>query len=259
MLSLCTKYWEALLAQAFVIGIGAGCLFVPSVGILSTYFTTKIASAVGIAASGSSLGGVIYPIVFYRLQPRIGFPWTVRVIGFMALGMLAIPCAVMKMRVKPAAKRKLWDLQAFKEIPYASFVFGGFLAFVGLYVVFFYVSYYVEATRIGDEEIAFYQLPILNAASILGRVSSTSCLLPFIFICLDRVRIGPNFSLRSFQTSSPTESDPRMSSCPQSSSQASCPSALSPPKPWEASLPSPPSMDSSLAHLSPCLPPSSCS
>jgi MFS family permease len=56
MLSLCKEYWQVLLAQAFCIGIGCGALFIPSVAILSTYFTTRIATAVGIAASGSSLG-----------------------------------------------------------------------------------------------------------------------------------------------------------------------------------------------------------
>ena len=56
MLSLCREYWQVLLAQAFCIGAGTGALFVPSVAILSTYFTTKIASATGLAASGSSLG-----------------------------------------------------------------------------------------------------------------------------------------------------------------------------------------------------------
>ena len=56
MLSLCTKYWEILLAQAFCIGIGTGCLFVPGVAILSTYFNTRLAMATGAAAVGSSLG-----------------------------------------------------------------------------------------------------------------------------------------------------------------------------------------------------------
>lgn len=56
MLSLCKNYWQVLLAQAFAVGIGTGALFVPSVAILNTYFTTKIATAVGIAASGSSFG-----------------------------------------------------------------------------------------------------------------------------------------------------------------------------------------------------------
>lgn len=56
MLSLCGQYYQVILAQAICIGIGAGCLFVPSVAILSTYFSTKIATAMGIAAAGSSLG-----------------------------------------------------------------------------------------------------------------------------------------------------------------------------------------------------------
>ena len=127
MLSLCYTYWQTVLAQALVIGIGAGCLFIPTVAIISTYFTTKISTAVGIAASGSSLGGVIYPIMFYKLIPEVGFPWAVRIIGFMALALLAIPCVVMKMRVKPAAKRKLFDLSAFKEPAYACFAMGCFL------------------------------------------------------------------------------------------------------------------------------------
>ena len=56
MLSLCHEFWEALLAQAFLVGLGAGCLFVPSVAILPTYFTTKVSIAIGITASGSSIG-----------------------------------------------------------------------------------------------------------------------------------------------------------------------------------------------------------
>jgi len=56
MLSLCKEYYQVLLAQGFCIGIGQGLLFVPSVAILSTYFTTRLAFAVGIAAAGSSLG-----------------------------------------------------------------------------------------------------------------------------------------------------------------------------------------------------------
>lgn len=56
MTSLSTQYWEAMLAQGICVGLGSGCLFVPSVAILPQYFTTKKALATGIAASGSSLG-----------------------------------------------------------------------------------------------------------------------------------------------------------------------------------------------------------
>lgn len=72
MTSLCTTLWQAILAQGFCIGIGGGLLFVPSVAILPTYFRRKIGLAVGLAAAGSSMGGVIFPIVFFRLIDRVG-------------------------------------------------------------------------------------------------------------------------------------------------------------------------------------------
>ena len=56
MTSLCTAYWQIMLSQGCVVGLGCGCLFVPSVAIIPTYFSTKKALALGIAASGSSLG-----------------------------------------------------------------------------------------------------------------------------------------------------------------------------------------------------------
>ncbi|KAL9056370.1 MAG: hypothetical protein Q9162_002961 [Coniocarpon cinnabarinum] len=170
MLSLIHEYWQAVLAQAIVVGLGAGCLFVPSVAIISTYFTTRISTAIGVAATGSSLGGVIYPIMFYKLVPEVGFPWAVRILGFMALGLLAIPCIVMKMRVKPPAKRKLFSIEAFKEVPYTLFCIGSIAGFMGLYVIFFYISYYGYASGLTNESLSFYLIPILNAASTFGRL-----------------------------------------------------------------------------------------
>lgn len=170
MLSLCTEFYQVMLAQAICIGLGCGCLFVPGVAILSTYFSTRIATAMGIAAAGSSLGGVIYPIVFYRLQPTLGFGWATRVIGFIALFGLIISNSVFKVRVLPAARRKFLDLSAFKELPYVLFVFGSFLGFMGLYVLFFYVQSYAIQTGIMNPDLAFYLLAILNSGSVFGRI-----------------------------------------------------------------------------------------
>lgn len=170
MLSICKEYWQVLLAQAFCVGFGTGCLFVPSVAILSTYFTTHIATAMGLAAAGSSLGGVLYPIIFYRLQPLIGFGWTTRTIGFIVLATQLIPNLCMKVRVLPASKRKIVDWSAFREPPYALFVGGGFLAFIGLYTPFFYIQLFAIQSNIADTNLAFYLLPILNASSTFGRI-----------------------------------------------------------------------------------------
>jgi hypothetical protein len=41
-------------------GMGCGCLFIPGVAILSTYFNTNLALALGLAASGSSMGKLVF-------------------------------------------------------------------------------------------------------------------------------------------------------------------------------------------------------
>lgn len=169
MLSLCHEFWQVVLAQGFVIGIGAGFLFVPCVAIVPQYFSSKLGLALGIAVSGSALGGVIYPIVLLRLITEIGFRWAVRVVGFIALGTLMISIAVLRMRVKPPKIRAAVDLSAFSDLYYVAFVVITLIAYMGLFVIFFYLPYYAEAQRIADRTLATYLVPIFNAASLFGR------------------------------------------------------------------------------------------
>lgn len=170
MLSLCHTYWQVLLAQAFCIGIGTGCLFIPSVAIISTYFSTRVGTAIGIVASGSSFGGVIYPIVFQRLLPQIGFGWTTRVLGFMVLGTMVIPNVCMRVRVLPVKSRSLLDMSAFRIPAYDLQVVGFFIGFMGLYMPFFYAQLYAIQERITNEYLAFYLLAIMNSTSMFGRI-----------------------------------------------------------------------------------------
>ncbi|KAK3939735.1 major facilitator superfamily domain-containing protein [Diplogelasinospora grovesii] len=170
MLSICQSFWQALLAQGFCIGIGAGLLFVPSLAVLPAYFSTKLGLAVGMAASGSSLGGVIYPIVFYKLIGGVGFGWAVRTLGFVALATLLVPIFFMKMGVRPVKPRAILDWSALtSDWPFALFTLAAMIGFIGLYVMLFYTSYLALAAGIADSSMSFYLVPILNAASMFGR------------------------------------------------------------------------------------------
>ncbi|KAK0615269.1 major facilitator superfamily domain-containing protein [Bombardia bombarda] len=169
MTSLSTQYWQVMLAQGITMGLGVGCLFTPSVAIVSTYFTTKKALATGIAATGSSIGGVIYTVAFARLQPTIGFPWATRVLGFLSLAGLLVSISVMRVRTKPAAKRKMFAFNAFKEFTFTFFTISQFFGILGIWVPFFFIQTYAIEHGI-DSSFAFYLLTILNAGSVFGRV-----------------------------------------------------------------------------------------
>ncbi|KAK9466543.1 major facilitator superfamily domain-containing protein [Lipomyces arxii] len=170
MTSLGSQYWHVMLSQAVLSGIGSGLLFIPSVAILPQYFTTKRSFATGISASGSSIGGVIYPIMFHKLQPRIGFGWATRAIAFMMLGTQLYAFSVMKCRALPSTKRSLIDKTVFSEPAFLSFSVASFFGFVGIYIPFYYIQPFAVSKGIFSESTAFWLLPILNAASTFGRV-----------------------------------------------------------------------------------------
>ena len=170
MLSLCHNYGRYFWRKASVLVLELVAFLCPCVAILPTYFSTKVGLAIGLAAAGSSTGGVIYPIVFYKLIDQIGYGWTVRVMGFLALGTLIVPIAVMKMRFKPAKARALIDWSAFTDVPYMTFVIGAMIGFIGCTWSSFYISYYSQDQRILDSAMSFYIVPILNAASTFGRI-----------------------------------------------------------------------------------------
>lgn len=170
MTSLSTKYWHLILSQGVCIGLAAGCLFVPSVAILPQYFRRKRGFANGLAASGSSIGGVVYPIMFNQLQKQIGFPWATRALGFLCFGTICISLSFMRVRFQPKDKRKLYQLEAFKDPAYCLFVGAMFLGFLGFYNFLFYVQSYAIDTGIVDGNLGFYLLSMLNAASTFGRI-----------------------------------------------------------------------------------------
>ncbi|KAJ0414664.1 major facilitator superfamily domain-containing protein [Aspergillus carlsbadensis] len=172
MTSLSSKYYQVFLAHGITVGIGCAFLFLPSVAIVATYFTSKRALATGITASGGSIGAVIYPIIFHRLLPRVGFGWTTRIIAFIALACLVFSLAVMKMRLPPPkTTRSLFDLSAFRETPFILFSLALFFAFIGLYFPFFYLPTYLTTARHANPNIAFYSIAIINAGSALGRIA----------------------------------------------------------------------------------------
>ncbi|KFY17902.1 hypothetical protein V492_00299 [Pseudogymnoascus sp. VKM F-4246] len=171
MTSLSTEYYQLFLAQGVCVGIGGGLLFLPAVAIVSTYFSTRRGIAIGITAAGGSIGSVLYPIIFRKLQPQIGFAWTTRIIAFIALATLSVSAAIIKSRLPPPKQaRAMLDMNALKSTPFVLFSFGMFLVFAGLYIPIFYIIVYAQRHANVESDMSFYLLSILNGASVFGRI-----------------------------------------------------------------------------------------
>jgi MFS family permease/aryl carrier-like protein len=170
MLSLATKYYQVMLSQGILIGLCCGLLYIPSVALMPLYFKDRRGLALGLATSGASIGGIIYPIAFRRLLNELGFPWAVRIIGFIALATLTAAAMVTRPlngMTKPV--RQLFDVSAFKEMPFLTFMIAAFLLFCGFLVPFFLTPIYAATALHTSENTAFYLLAVINAAQFFGR------------------------------------------------------------------------------------------
>ncbi|PGH12584.1 hypothetical protein AJ79_04205 [Helicocarpus griseus UAMH5409] len=170
MTSLCTTYWQLFLSQGLCMGIGCGLMFCPTIALMPTYFSSKRAIALAIGASGSATGGLIFPAIVQSLLPRIGFPWTMRVLGFFTLATL-IPCFLfLRQRLPPRKSGPFFDWPAFREVRYSLFAIAMFLNFWGLYVAFFYISSFGRDVIGLTQEKSINLLLMMNGVGLVGRL-----------------------------------------------------------------------------------------
>ncbi|KAG6886760.1 hypothetical protein C0995_005119 [Termitomyces sp. Mi166 len=181
MLSLAKPdhYYQAFLAQSLAAGLGGGLTYVPSVAVVSQYFTTKRALAMTIVASGASIGAIIHPIMLNNLFDKLGFGNAVRASASVEAALLLIACCLMRTRVST----KKAALQDSKKIlknlgtdgAYVAAAFGSeaqsrLLIFsIGFYFPQFYLQLDATSHKL-NKNFAFYSLIILNFASFVGRI-----------------------------------------------------------------------------------------
>ncbi len=171
MTSLSTKYWQLFLAQGLCQGIGNGLLFCPAVALVSTYFTArKRALAVSCVACGGATGGIVFPAIAQTLLDRVGFPWTIRVMGFVMLFNTILALSFSRTRLAPRKTGPLIDREALRESHYLLFCVGVFLAFWGLFFVYFYIRPFGRDVLHTSEYSSFNVLLILNGMGVPGRL-----------------------------------------------------------------------------------------
>lgn len=114
--------------------------------------------------SGSSVGGIVLPIMIPKMIDRVGFPWAMRAVGLMFLLLLAIACVTVRSRLdldgKPVDMREY--VRGIREPTMMSTAFGLFLVFWGLFLPYNFVILQARAQGM-DANLVIYLLPIMHA------------------------------------------------------------------------------------------------
>ncbi|KAK6837968.1 hypothetical protein PG987_006249 [Apiospora arundinis] len=168
--SVSDTYEQIILCQGVLSAIGCSMIFYPAFNCVSTWFLAKRGIAMGIAVMGSSIGGVIFPVMLIHLIPKIGFGWSIRACAFLILGLLIFANFTVRSRLTPVPRPLV--IKAFftplLELPFTLTTLAIFFFYWGMFLPLTYIV--VEAIAQGmDPTLAQYLVPILNAASIIGR------------------------------------------------------------------------------------------
>ncbi|KAJ6028196.1 MFS monocarboxylate transporter [Penicillium herquei] len=169
--SLCTDYYQFILAQGVLGGLTNGLTYTPALTAVNHYFMKKRPLAIGIASSGSSLAGVIFPVALDRMlnKTNLGFGWSVRIIGFLMLALSIIACVTVSSNAPKRKSGSPFVLAAWKNPTYTMQIAGLFLVIWAMFFPFFYIPSYAESISI-SLQMSFYLISITNAGSMFGRL-----------------------------------------------------------------------------------------
>lgn len=114
--------------------------------------------------SGSSVGGIVFPIMIERLIRSVGFGWTLRAAAFV-LGLLLVANLTIRSRLPPAPQNLGSDalIQPFKAVDMILLVGGFVLLTFGIFIPINFLVVEGIATGGVSPDLAQYLIPILNA------------------------------------------------------------------------------------------------
>ncbi|KAK6814218.1 Major Facilitator Superfamily protein [Aspergillus parasiticus SU-1] len=171
LVGFCQEYWHFLVVIGIIGGVGTSFIFIVPVATIGHFFSVRRGGATGLAMSGGSIGGVIFPLVLEYLGPRIGFAWATRVIALITLILLIPGCVLLKARLPPkssAATSLLPDLRILKDPALALTTLGAFFIEWGFFIPLEYITSYSLTYGISSR-LAYLMVVFLNAGSFPGR------------------------------------------------------------------------------------------
>ncbi|KAG8710106.1 hypothetical protein FRC09_000303 [Ceratobasidium sp. 395] len=170
-------YWSRTQSRLTIPPVGQvvlQVLTIQTVGVISHHFRRKRSWAMGVVITGSSCGGIVFPVMLNKIVEKSGFGWGVRSTAFVVLGCLVAANLMMKTRLPPKTNQAPPDIKGI--VTHGVFqltVLGSFLIMLGIWFPIFYIQaspvLLFAVIHDIDAELAFYSLTILNAASIFGR------------------------------------------------------------------------------------------
>lgn len=190
----CTELYQFFLAFSVCCGIGCALLSTPLITAAGHFFNERRGLAFSLLMPGASLGGVIWPMVCRSLYVKVGFPWTMRILGFVFIAVLIVSYFLMNDRHEELQALRLLneeeeeklsagetfidkvkalvDVSVFKDVTFLWFSVSICLAEFSVILVTTYIPSYAISKGF-SESTSLVALTVNNASGIVGRIVPT--------------------------------------------------------------------------------------
>ncbi|KAF2123416.1 MFS general substrate transporter [Dothidotthia symphoricarpi CBS 119687] len=171
LMGVCTEYYQFLITFGILGGVGTSLVVTPATTAIGHFFMTTRGYATGIACTGGSVGGVVFPLMLEALFPK-GWGWATRIQGFVFLILLTLANLLIRVRLKPTVNAKLFPLpnpRIFKQVDFLIVTVAAFFLEWGLFVPVTYLTSYCVNSGAFSPTFAYQVIAIYNSTSTVGR------------------------------------------------------------------------------------------
>lgn len=180
-----TKYWQLILTEGVLSGLGSGFIFSTSIFIIPMWFLKKRAVVGGLVFAGSGLGGCIFSLVGQGIIDNTGDEkWALRAIAIISAGMNLVALMIVSFRNKQDDGKECISssFEVFKQallVPIKPKIWfcritlsciGYFcISNISYMILLYSISNFSSSLGISSANSA-YNSAILNAAQFIGRI-----------------------------------------------------------------------------------------
>ncbi|KZS92132.1 MFS general substrate transporter [Sistotremastrum niveocremeum HHB9708] len=177
------EFYQIFLAQGIGMGIAMGAMYGPTLALIGQHFRTRHrALALGVASTGSSIGGFIAVIILNNLINRDGevfgaggtpasFQRAIKIHAGLNTGLLLLANSLIRETKSRDGSKSTSNVDLpgiFKDRTFVIVCMGTFIALWGEIFPVFYAQL-LSITKGLSPIFSFYTLPIFNASSVAGR------------------------------------------------------------------------------------------
>ncbi|KAJ2402639.1 hypothetical protein GGI23_000571 [Coemansia sp. RSA 2559] len=164
--------WKLLLTQGIVFGIGSSLVYIPATTIPSQWFDKHRPLALGLAVSGSGIGGLWLTPATNSMIQQLGTRWSLRITGIVVVAVNSVCSIFMRNRFRVPSRDKLVDFSVMRDTRF-EFLFAGVVCAVTAYFTpFFHMPTFSVLVLGKTASFGNNMLTAINAASTVGRVAT---------------------------------------------------------------------------------------